>query len=202
GEKLVAATATGPVETRNINGALITPAFIDGFSTTPINTHDTRVSLSATTAYEHGVFYAPWGTDSSDADGIYLAADQLEQLPEVVSGAKPPTQLLIESSGPDHLEQILDVLATQNNTSLMRSRHRIIANHVMSPELITQLVSVHASITVIPHLTDGIPRFTAPVASLIAAGVHVATGSGEWAGSMWDLVTALIEHEDPQQRVS
>lgn len=202
GEKLVAATASGPVTTRDLAGALITPAFIDGFSSTPITTGDTRVALSATEASEHAVYYAPLDQDPSGADGIYIAANQLGQLSDVIAEVRPPTQLMIESPRPDHLDQILSLLEQQNNASLMRSRHRIVANHPISREQIDQLVSVHASVTVIPDLVDGTPQFAAPVASLIAAGVHVATGTGEWTGSVWELITALIEYEDPQQRVS
>lgn len=202
GTQLVTATVSGPVESRDLEGTLIAPAFIDGLSSTPIITGDTRVALSATTASAHGVHYAPVGTESDTADGIYIASDQLEQLSDTLRGIKPPTQLMIASSGPEQLEHILNLLAQQPNAALMRSRHRIVANHAMSSDHVAKLVSLHASITVVPAIVDDVPTFSTPVASLIAAGVHVATGTGEWTGSMWELVTALIEHEDPQQRVS
>lgn len=202
GEQLVAATVSGPVENRDLNGALITPAFMDGFSSSPIIAGDTRASLSSTTPMAHGVYYAPLGTDAEDADGIFLTVDQLEQLPEVLADIQPPTQLLLQTQDPNQLDHVLDMLAKEKNTTLMRSRHRILANHPMISEQISKLMAVHASVTVVPEIVEHTPLIHAPVASLIAAGVHVATGTGDWSGSVWDMVTALIEHPDSDQRVS
>lgn len=202
GEQLVAATVSGPVEKQNLDGALITPAFIDGFSTTPITPGDTRVTLTSTAPGEDRIYYAPLEADASNADGIFIAIEHLDQLPDVMADLKPPTQLLVQSDSPEQLDHVLDELAQQNNTTLMRSRHRILANHPMSSEQISKLVTVHASITVVPDPMESTPKVFAPVASLIAKGVHVATGTGEWTGSLWDLVTALIENTDVDQRIS
>lgn len=202
GEQLVAATVSGPVDTRNLDGALVTPAFIDGFSSRPNTESDSRVAMSCTSPNEHGVYYAPLNEDVATADGIFISSNQISRLADTIAEIKAPTQLMVESHNADQLEEILSVLAQQNNTSLMRSRHRIVANHAMSAEQVDRLVDTHTSVTVIPEIVNGDLVVTAPVASLIAQGVKVAAGSGEWTGSMWDIVTALIEHDDPEQRIS
>lgn len=202
GERLVAATVTGPVNTNDLRGTLVTPAFIDGFSTTPITPSDTRSTFSSTVPGAECVYYAPLDADPITADGVFVAAGQLDQLPNVMHNLKPPTQLLIQSDSPEHLDHVLDILAQQSNASLMRSRHRILANHPMSAQQISQLVTLHASITIVPRIVDATPKIFAPTASLIAEGVHVAMGTGEWSGSLWELVTALIENEDTDERIS
>lgn len=202
GQQLVAATVTEPVETYDLGGRLVTPAFIDGLSTTEITHGDSRVSLSSTKPTEHGVYYTPLDAESLQGDGFYVAENQIDQLEGLLGEVKPPTQLMIESRDAEQLDQILGVLAQQKTATLMRARHRIVANHPMDTEHIDQLVTVHASVTVTPDIGDTGPTFTAPVASLIARGVHVATGTGQWTGSVWEVVTALIEHNDPKQRIS
>jgi len=202
GQQLVAATVSGPIEARDLDQALVTPAFIDGFSTHPISATDTRVALSTREPTETGVYYAPVNEDRSDADGIYVSGEEVSQLKDILAEISPPTQLLIESADVQQLDDILAALEQQSNTSLMRSRHRILANHTITERLIDRLGSVHASVTVVPDIDADTPRIHAPVASLIANGIHVATGTGRWSGSIWDLVTALIEHEDEAQRLS
>lgn len=202
GEQLIAATVSGPVERRDLDGALVTPAFIDGFSSNPIVAKDTRAMLSSTKPTEHGVYYATVDTETKEADGLFVAAEQLGQLSEIIVGLKPPTQLLVETDNAAQLNQVLAVLEQQKDASLMRSRHRILANYSMSPEHITRLGTVHASVTVVPELIENTPKIHAPVASLIAEGVHVATGTGEWSGTIWEVLTALIEHDDTDQRIS
>ncbi len=126
----------------------------------------------------------------------------MSQLADILAEIKPPTQLLVESENAQQLDDILSALERQPAASLMRSRHRILANHTITEPLINRLVSVHASVTVVPDIDAGTPKIHAPIASLIANGIHVATGTGQWSGSFWDLVTALIEHEDQAQRLS
>lgn len=202
GQQLVAATVSGPIEAHDLDKALVTPAFIDGFSTNPISATDTRVALSTTESVEMGVYYAPLTEDSPKADGIYVNAEQVSQLTGILNEIKPPTQLLIESTNAQQLEDILVALEQQPSSSLMRSRHRILVNHTISEQLIERLGTVHASVTVVPDVDTGVPRIYAPIASLIKKGIHVAAGTGQWSGSIWDLVTALIEHEDKTQRLS
>lgn len=202
GERLVAATVTGPVHRKDLGGTLITPAFIDGFSTSPITTGDARSMLSSTVPGDERVHYAPLDAEPLSADGLFLASEQLDQLPEVLAGLKPPTQLMVQSGSADDLDYVLDALSRQKDAALMRSRHRILANHSMSAEQVNKLVTLHASITIVPAARESTPKILAPAASLIAAGVHVAMGTGEWSGSLWKLVTALIEHEDTDQRIS
>ncbi|WP_022870776.1 amidohydrolase family protein [Yaniella halotolerans] len=202
GERLVAATVTGPVHTKDLRGTLVTPAFIDGFSKTDIKPGDTRSMFSSMIPGDNRVYYASLNADPSDADGQFIASAQLDQLPEVMGSIKPPTQLMIQSDSSDHLDYVLEALSQQNNAALMRSRHRILANHTMSPEQISKLVTLHASITIVPAHVGSTPQILAPAASLISAGVHVALGTGEWSGSMWELVTALIENEDTDERIS
>lgn len=202
GQQMVAATASGPVATHDLRGMLVTPAFIDGFSTTALGPDDPRVAVSTTEPWEHGVYYAPVGTSDHKSDGLYIAANQLDRLHEIAAQHKPPTQWLVETRGPDDLDHVLAVLKQQPNTALMRCRHRIVLNFRLTPQQIAQLVDLHASVTIVPQVIDGTPIVEAPVASLIAAGVHVATGTGEWTGSIWELLTALVEHHDQDQRVS
>lgn len=201
-QQMVAATTNGPVDTEDVQGMLITSAFIDGFTSRHLGDRDPRMMLSSTTPADGGVYYAPLEASGSDSDGIFIAATQLEQLGDLVSQLKPPTQLLIESPDTDALEHILTVLEQQPGPALMRSRHRVLLNHELTTQHIDRLVKVHASVTLTPELDTGRPVFHAPTAALISHGVHVATGSGEWTGSMWDLLTALIEHTDEEQRIS
>lgn len=201
-QQMVAATATGPVERYDLAGMLVTPAFIDGFSATPLQESDARVSLSTTLPTDQGVFYAPLSDKARDADGIFISAQELGQLEELLDELKPPTQLLIESKTQNDLERILVAVAQQPNTALMRCRHRVVLNHDLTQEQLATLVKLHISVTVVPEIRDSAPLFHAPVASLIAQGVHVATGSGTWEGSMWELLTALIEHPLPTERLS
>lgn len=202
GEQMVAATASGLIERRDLDGGLITPAFVDGFSTTPLVSDDARNALSSTVPTPRSVYYAPLDMNASDADGIYIAANQLDRLGEVTSGIKPPTQMLLESTEPQQLQHILSVLEQQPNSTLMRSRHRVLINHDISDEQISRLVEAHISVTLLPAIIDGLPVIYAPAAALLAAGVHVATGTGEWTGSIWTVLTALIEHQDAAQRIS
>lgn len=200
--QMVAATASGPVETHDLDGMLVTPAFIDGFSTTPLGELDSRVGLSTTTQTDQGVYYAPVSDAVDDIAGIFLATQDFDKLEAVLAQLKPPTQLFIESENQENLSEILEALAKQPNTALMRCRHRVLLNHPLTDEQVTRLVELHVSVTVVPDLRDNTPVFHAPAASLIAQGVHVATGSGAWDGSMWDLLTALIEHPEENQRIS
>jgi hypothetical protein len=201
-QQMVAATATGPVDTTDVQHMLIAAAFVDGFTSHNLTDRDARVMLSSNEPTQHGVYYAPVGQMTEDADGLFVAGNQVDQLADIVSGVKPPTQLLVESSGPDALEHILSVFERQPNAALMRSRHRIMLNHELTAQHIDRLVAVHASVTLIPEVHETQPIFHAPTASLLRGGVHVATGSGRWSGSMWDILTALVEHADEQQRVS
>lgn len=199
-ERMLAATTTTPVESHDFDGLLITPAFIDGFSTHALQTGDERFGLSSTTKIADAVYYGH--PDEDDTDGIYVPAENLDQLGALLGQIKPPTQLLIESTGPDTLTAILSQLSEQKNSSLMRSRHRIVLNHTVTDEHIALLVKTHSSVTVIPDVQTAQPQFHAPLASLIAQGVHVAAGTGEWTDSIWHLLTAMIEHSDQQQRIS
>ena len=201
-ERLVAATVSGPVNTKDLCGALVTPAFIDGYSTSPITSGDARSMLSSTVPGDERIYYAPLGADPSNADGLFVASGQINQLPETLASLKPPTQLLIQSENSEQLDHILGALSQQSNAVLMRSRHRVLANHTMSAQQISQLVTLHASVTIVPAHVESTPKIFAPTASLIAAGVHVAMGTGEWSGSLWKLVTALIENENTDQRIS
>ncbi|HEY4536003.1 MAG TPA: hypothetical protein VIG71_08545 [Enteractinococcus sp.] len=201
-QQMVAATSHGPVTTHDLYGMLVTPAFVDGFSTVPLRSHDARASLSTTMPTESGVYYAPLAVSSEQADGIFVAVEELDQLNTVLEQLKPPTQLLIESRGPHDLDDIFTVMVQQPNAALMRCRHRILLNHEITDEQVESLVERHLSVTVVPEPSGDTPVFRAPIAKLITGGVHVAIGSGAWAGSMWELLTALIEHPDPTQRVS
>src|SRR5699024_12098625 len=202
GERLVAATVTGPVNTNDLRGTLLASAFIHAYSTTPIPPCVTRSMFSSTVPGAERVYYAPLDADPNTADGVFLAAGQLDQLPNIMLNLKPPTQLLIQSHSPEHLDHVLDILAQQSNASLMRSRHRILANHPLSAQQISQLVTLHASITIVPRIVDAAPKIFAPTASLIAEGVHVAMGTGEWSGALWGVVAAVSERDDIDQRIS
>lgn len=201
-QQMIAATTTGPVTAHDLHHMLVTPAFVDGFSTRGLTTEDSRVTLSSVSPISQAIFYAPVDDLRDDADGIYVGAEKLDQLTDTVTQVKPPTQLLIESTGPKDFDRILAALAQQPNAALMRSRHRILLNHHLTGPQVDKLVELHASVTLIPDIHEGRPVFWAPTASLISGGVHVATGSGPWSGSMWDLLTALIEHPDESQRIS
>ena len=200
--QMVAATASGPVETHDLSGMLVTPAFIDGFSSTPLGDLDPRAGLSATTATDRGVYYTPASQVDDNAAGFFVSAQELDGLEAQLAQLKPPTQLLIESKSQEDFSKILAAVANQPNTALMRCRHRVLLNHALTDEQISQLFQLHLSVTVVPNLDDNTPVFDAPVASLIAGGVHVATGTGDWQGSLWDLLTALIEHPVTEQRIS
>src|SRR5699024_11589637 len=63
-------------------------------------------------------------------------------------------------------------------------------------------VTLHASITIVPRIVEATPKISAPAASLIAEGVHVSMGTGELTGSLWEHMTALIENDDIDQRIS
>lgn len=201
-EQMVAATASGPVTKHNIDSALVTPAFFDGLSSNPVTRTDTRVAISSTQPTQHGVYYAPLDANGIDGPALFVAGRQLGRLSEVLDAVKPPTQLLIESTDADQLETILVALGQQPNTALMRSRHRVLVNHDITADQIGRLVATHASVTVVPDIVDGTPKIHAPVATLIAQGVPVVTGTGGWSGSVWSILTALIEHDQPDQRVS
>lgn len=201
--RMVAATSTRTVETIDAQQMLITAAFVDGLTSHPYGERDARALLTTTQPSEHGIYYAPWHeATSAKADGIYVAAESLDHLQEIVSQIKPPTQLLIESENPDDLERVIGVLQEQSHAALLRSRHRIVLNHELTPQHAAELLAVQASVTLVPDIVQGEPIFRAPTATLITHGVHVATGTGRWAGSLWDLLTALIEHADEEQRVS
>ncbi|GAA4472676.1 hypothetical protein GCM10023190_03510 [Enteractinococcus fodinae] len=201
-QQMVAATTTGPVATHDVQHMLVTPAFVDGFSNHKLAPDDSRITLSSVTPAPQAVFYAPVDEVAEDADGMYVPVEQLDQLPAIVAQVKPPTQLLIGSTGPEDIVRILAALEQQPNAALMRCRHRVLMNHSLTDQHVERLVKLHASVTLVPDVQDGRPVFYAPTAALISGGVHVATGSGSWSGSMWDILTALIEHPDESQRVS
>ena len=201
-QQMIAATTTGPVATHDVQHMLVTPAFVDGFSSHGLTSDDSRITLSSVTPTPQAVFYAPVDDPAREADGIYIPVEQLDQLTTLVAEVKPPTQLLIESTGPEDIERIIATLEQQPNAALMRSRHRILMNHALTDLQVEKLVKIHASVTLIPDIYEGRPVFSAPTASLISGGVHVATGSGPWSGSMWEILTALIEHPDETQRIS
>ncbi|GAA4109571.1 hypothetical protein [Enteractinococcus coprophilus] len=201
-QQMVAATVSGPVETYDLAGMLVTPAFVDGFATTQLSDLDPRARVSANTPIDGGVYYAPLSEPVADAAGLFISAQELESLEAILAQLKPPTQLFIESRDPEELSQILAGLSHQPNATLMRCRHRVLLNHAVTDEQIAKLVKLHVSVTVVPDILDNTPTFHAPIASLIAGGVHVATGSGAWDGSIWELLTALIEHPDEAQRIS
>jgi hypothetical protein len=201
-QQMVEATTTGPVETHHAQNMLITPAFVDGLTRRELADGDPRVMISATQPTDNGVYYAPAETADATSGGLFIAAAQLDRLGEVAAQIAPPTQLLIESTSAEDVEHILSILEQQPNTALMRSRHRIVLNHQLDAEQIRRLVTVHASVTLVPALEDDRPVFYAPTASLISEGVHVAVGTGDWSGTLWDVLTALIEHADQEQRVS
>src|SRR5699024_6862737 len=138
-----------------------------------------------------GVYYAPVNEDRSDADGIYVSGEEVSQLKDILAEISPPTQLLIESADVQQLDDILAALEQQSNTSLMRSRHRILANHTITERLIDQLGSVHASVTVVPDIDADAPSIHCPAALLTANGIPVATGTGRWSGSMRARATQL-----------
>lgn len=201
-QQMVAATVTDPVTNIDLNGALVTPAFIDGFSTTPLHHRDSRIMFSTVTPGIDGVFYRSLSDSEQPADGIFVPVHQLGELQKLVPTLKPPTQVLIESSHDDDLGFILEQLQQQPKSALMRSRHRIVLNHTVSERHITSMLEHHISVTVVPKIVEDQPVFHAPVASFIAAGIQVATGTGEWSGSIWRLLTALIEHDDADQRIT
>jgi len=176
-ERLVAATVSGPVNTIDLCGGLVTPAFIDGYSTSPITSVDARSMLSSTIPGDERIYYAPMDADPSKADGLFVASGQLDQLPETIASLKPPTQLLIQSENSEQLDQILDALSQQSNAALLRSRHRVLANHTMSAQQISELVTVHASITLVPAHVESTPKIFAPTAKIFGvdstcAGTH------------------------------
>src|SRR5690625_7134616 len=99
---MVAATTAGGVETADVQQRLITEAFVDGLSRHPLTERDARVMLSAIQPSEGALYYAPWHEEPAPhAVGMFVSAEALEQLEELVSQLKPPTQLLIESNNLD-----------------------------------------------------------------------------------------------------
>lgn len=201
-QQMIAATTTGPVTTHDVQHMLVTPAFVDGFSSHQLTPDDSRITRSSVTPAPQAIFYAPVDAAGEDADGRYIPAEELDQLTAILGQVKPPTQLLIESTEPEDVDRIVAALELQPNAALMRSRHRILLNHTLTDQQVERLVKVHASVTLIPDIREGRPVFHAPTAALISGGVHVATGSGQWSGSMWEVLTALIEHPDQAQRIS
>src|SRR5690625_2275008 len=151
---MVEATTTGPVETHDAENMLITPAFVDGLTSRELVDEDPRVMISATQPTDNGVYYAPAETADATSGGLFVAAGQLDRLGEIVAQIAAPTQLLIESTSTEDVEHILSILEQQPNTALMRSRHRIVMNHQLDAEQIRRLVTVHASITLVPALGD------------------------------------------------
>ncbi|QCU78054.1 hypothetical protein E7744_07535 [Citricoccus sp. SGAir0253] len=82
-----------------------------------------------------------------------------------------------------------------------RARHRVAWNGPVDPEAVAVLARTSASVTVAPAPGG---RVASPVASLLAAGVPVALGSGTGADGAdpWAGIRACLEHEDPAQRIS
>lgn len=80
-----------------------------------------------------------------------------------------------------------------------RARHRLAWNGPLAPEAIDQLARRAMSVTVVP---DAEGTVTAPVASLLKAGVPVCLGTGEGTADLWAAIRCCLEHPDPAQRIS
>lgn len=213
-DAMVKAT-TDPEHTVEVDlaGALVVPAFIDGLSTQAPDVttgSEDRQLVSMTTEAEsvedHNavVRYGPIGSAAAQWWIPHQEIDDgLTQLLEH-SDRTPAVQALIGSRSPHELDKILSRLEGADAGWLMRSRHRVVANHPLSAEQIQRMRATQLSLTVTPLCSDT-PELQAPLADVVAAGIHLSLGSGDDEASrenMWRVVTAAVEHPDPAQRLS
>lgn len=201
-ERMLAATVSEPYDIVDVKQQLVTPAFVDGYTTMGFKENDSRWLSTMMTPHKNGIYYKPLHQKADIYDGIFVDSPDIENLNETLSNLKAPGQLMINSETPDQLDEILDHVSKIPSNQLMRSRHRILLNHGVTETQIGRIHGLNLSITVYPEIIDGRPVVHAPVKSLIREGVHVAAGSGDWDGSFWDILTALIEHQDQNQSIS
>lgn len=211
-ERMLRATGVTDQETVDLNGALVTPAFVDSWST--------RASGDGA---EAGVFLTA-GPSSADPQVTYQQVATADQIPDDVAvGWQMPTgdaggeetarvlratteraaQTVVIPQDSESVATLLRILSelTQDlgAAALGRAGHRLVWNGGLSSDQVQTLSTLGVSVTVVPD-EDG--AVAAPVGALLAAGVPVSWGSGDQHPQPWRLVRALLEHPEAQQRIS
>lgn len=212
-ERMLRATGVTDHETVDLQGALVTPAFVDSWSTRDASDHPAEqgVFLSAGPAGTgHQVAYQQVASaDQLPDDGhtgwvLEYRADETEDQRRVLRAAtERPVQTVILPQNEDSVAALLDDLAGLTRdlgaAALGRAGHRLVWNGELSADQVQSLSTLGLTVTVAPD-PDGTVR--APVGALLSAGVPVSWGSGGEAPKPWGLVRALLEHRDAEQRIS
>ena len=211
-ERMLRATGVTDHETIDLQGALVTPAFVDSWSTG-----------QSGEAAQSGVFLTA-GPSAGDADVAYQQVSSADQLPDDghtgwvlpfrSGGGQDQTQVLRAATErgvqtvllPQDAESLTALVAdltelaqALGSPALGRAGHRLVWNGDLSAEQVQTLSTLGVSVTVVPD-SDGLVH--APVGALLSAGVPVSWGSGARAPQPWGLVRALLEHVDEEQRIS
>lgn len=225
-ERMLRATGASDPHTVDLRGALVTPAFVDSWSTS---------GAEGTAAAERGVFLtagphgsgaqvayqqvgstgvgglddgcAGWALNAGSAGGegpdqgaVLSVEDALQVLGAATERRIQTVVVPQDARAAASLVDGLSALAgSQGPAALGRVRHRLVWNGPLSPEQVQALSGLSVSVTLVPD-EDG--SVTVPVGGLLAAGVPVSWGSGARAADPWALVRAVLEHAEPDERIS
>ncbi|WFP15360.1 amidohydrolase family protein [Citricoccus muralis] len=205
-EKVAAAQAPN-AQLVDLHGALVAPAFLNSFTTEDSVTGRAEYGevLYTTTAVRpsaHAVPYVP--LDRADADTqshLYVDLNDVSHVDAALRLSRADRrQLLFHSHREHQLAALLPLLVDDRAQRQFPGSHRLILGHLITDDDVSQLNGLGVSVTVVP--SPETETITAPVASLLSAGIPVSLGTGSTPHSLWHGVRSLLEHQDPDQRVS
>lgn len=128
-------------------------------------------------------------------DGAALAmADGVDEVVELDGALVAPA--FVDADGAAAAPGVALVLGSGPGPLVAPRAERVVTGE-LSREEISRLAGLGAVVVVRPRDDD-----PPPLASLAAAGVPLAFGSGGRDGSPWQTVAAAVNHPDPDQRIS
>lgn len=191
----------------DLNGALVTPSFLNSFTTEDSATDRVEYGESLfTTTVERpaagAVPYVPLDrADANTASNLYVDLHDTSHLDAALRLSRADRrQVLFHSHDSAQFATLMSLLADDRQQRPFPASHRLILDHEITDDDVARLSNLGVAVTVAPSAeTDSLQ---APVGSLLAAGIPVSLGSGHSPHSLWHGVRALLEHPLPEQRVS
>lgn len=202
------ASAQAPDAQRvDLRGALVTPAFINSFTTQESDTGRAEYgeALYTTTTGQSAAQAVPYvpldQADANTSSHLFVDLYDTSHLDAALRLSRADRrQLLFHSHHPEQLDALLPLLTGDRAQRQFPGSHRLVLGHQITDDDVAQLNSLGVAVTVVPDAqTESIH---APVASLLSAGVPVSLGTGNTPHSLWHGIRALLEHAETAQQVS
>ncbi|MGO1182024.1 MAG: amidohydrolase family protein [Micrococcaceae bacterium] len=203
----VAAAQAPDAQLVDLRGALVTPAFLNSFTTGDSSTGRAEYgeALFSTTAEQpaaQAVPYVPLDrADANTSSHLFVDLNDTSHLDAALRLSRADRrQLLFHSHHSEQLDALLPLLVEDRAQRQLPGSHRLVLDHSISDDDVARLNSLGVAVTVVPDQET--ETIHAPVGSLLSAGIPVSLGTGSTPHSLWHGIRALLEHTEVSQQVS